>query len=49
MAGIEIARVVKAYGATPMIHGIDIDIDVRDGDLSCWSGLQAAENRPSCA
>lgn len=31
MAGIEIARVVKAYGATPVIHGIDID--VRDGEF----------------
>ncbi|MGL5447316.1 MAG: ABC transporter ATP-binding protein [Rhabdaerophilum sp.] len=31
MAGIEIAHVVKAYGATPVIHGIDID--VRDGEF----------------
>jgi ABC-type sugar transport system ATPase subunit len=31
VAGIEIANVVKAYGATPVIHGIDID--VRDGEF----------------
>jgi multiple sugar transport system ATP-binding protein len=31
VAGIEIARVVKAYGTTPVIHGIDID--VRDGEF----------------
>jgi ABC-type sugar transport system ATPase subunit len=31
MAGIEIAQVVKAYGATPVIHGIDLD--VRDGEF----------------
>jgi multiple sugar transport system ATP-binding protein len=31
MARIEIARVVKAYGTTPVIHGIDID--VRDGEF----------------
>ena len=26
MAGIAIERVVKAYGATPVIHGIDIAV-----------------------
>ncbi len=31
MAGIEIARVVKAYGAVPVIHGIDIT--VQDGEF----------------
>ncbi|MCZ8260502.1 MAG: sn-glycerol-3-phosphate ABC transporter ATP-binding protein UgpC [Beijerinckiaceae bacterium] len=31
MAGIEIAKVVKAYGSVPVIHGIDLS--VRDGEF----------------
>ena len=46
MASVAIRDVRKAFGATAVIHGVDISI--RDGEFLVLVGLQAAANRLRC-
>lgn len=44
MAELTIADVPKAYGATPVMHGVSNDI--ADGEFVILVGRRAAGNRP---
>jgi ABC-type sugar transport system ATPase subunit len=47
MAQVSLRHVVKAYGATEVIHGIDLEIDA--GEFVVSSALPAAARAPCCA
>ncbi len=47
MAGLEIRNVRKSFGATPILHGVSIDI--QDGEFVILVGPSGCGNRPCCA
>jgi ABC-type sugar transport system ATPase subunit len=46
LAAVAIDRVHKSFGATRVIHGVDVDI--QDGEFCVLVGPSAAANRRCC-
>ena len=46
MAHIKLTGVMKAYGQTQVIKGVDIDI--KDGEFGVFVSPRAAANPPCC-